>query len=399
MANRYDGPRDKFKLTLQQHVKGRALIELGKQRRCNQRFSYLKAAVNLPLARRKRGLVDGGGKVLSWLFGVSTQEDLQHVHGRLDKLSTEATSIVHALEVHASLINETLWESKAVADAVGELQTAFAQIKRETWKLDQKIEGVAREMETHWIAITRVEDAFRQVESGLGWLDEALKNFSVGIATMSMKRLPVTLFPPLQVQVVLKEIKAVLPPGWPLSPSIQNGDIWKVYTEAKVVVATLAASHRQRHARCSVRALPPFLAVASDSQALVELTVSDSSRCVTSTTSICPITQAVNRKHREPSCAMALFLKDKGHISLMGEHLRVIEEEEKERADMEVDDTVGLRYPYELVFAIVGLLLGFAASLVFGWHRYHLSIVSVTRRIVELEGRLAVHEADVKARM
>ncbi|KAK4007557.1 hypothetical protein OUZ56_012715 [Daphnia magna] len=364
-------------------------------------------------------------------------------------------------------------------------------------------------METHWIAITRVEDAFRQVKSGLGWLDEALNNFSVGIATMSMRRLPVTLFPPLQVQVVLKEIKAVLPPGWPLSPSIQNGDIWKVYTEAKVVVATLAASHRQRHARCSVRALPPFLAVASDSQALVELTVSDSSLCVTSTTSICPITQADNRKHREPSCAMALFLKDKvrscaqcktmlspwrgqqtfylghrrwgysitrgttitftcphesertnavvkkeafdvfevpmscsphtddwtfqasfrkgikhplrnstlpsvatankpllsrrakfqGHISLMGEHLRVIKEEEKERAAMEVDDTVGLHYPYELVFAIVGLLLGFAASLVFGWHRYHLSIVSVTRRIVELEGRLAVHEADVEARI
>ncbi|KZR95883.1 Uncharacterized protein APZ42_010090, partial [Daphnia magna] len=68
----------------------------------------------------KRGLIDGGGKVLSWLFGVSTQEDLEHVHGRLDRLSTETTSIVHALEVQATLINETLWETKAVADAVAE---------------------------------------------------------------------------------------------------------------------------------------------------------------------------------------------------------------------------------------------------------------------------------------
>ncbi|KAK4012422.1 hypothetical protein OUZ56_021521 [Daphnia magna] len=137
-TNRYDGPRDKFKLTLQQHVKGRALIELGKLRRCNQRFSDLKAAVNLQSARRKRGLVDGGCKVFNWLFGVSTQEDLEHVHGHLDKLSTENTSIVHVLEVHASLSNETLLETKAVADALGELQTAFAQIERVTWKPDQK---------------------------------------------------------------------------------------------------------------------------------------------------------------------------------------------------------------------------------------------------------------------
>ncbi|KAK4009392.1 hypothetical protein OUZ56_018507 [Daphnia magna] len=86
--------------------------------------------------------------------------------------------------------------------------------------------------------------------------------------------------------------------------------------------------------------------------------------------------------------------KFQGRISLMGEHLRIIEEEEKARAAMEVDGTVGLRYPYELVIAIVGLLLGLAASLVFSWRRYHLFIVSVTQRIVELEGRLCDFELE-----
>ncbi|KAK4045274.1 hypothetical protein OUZ56_032812 [Daphnia magna] len=87
--------------------------------------------------------------------------------------------------------------------------------------------------------------------------------------------------------------------------------------------------------------------------------------------------------------------KFQGRISPMGEHLRVIEEEEKARVTMEVNGTVKLRYLYELVIAIVGLLLGFAASLVFSWHRYLLSFVSVTQRLVELEGRLVVPEADV----
>lgn len=107
-VNRYDGPRDKFKLTLQQHVKWRTQIDSRKLRRCNPLFSALTAAVNLQAAIQRRGLMDGGGKVLNWLFGVSTQEDLEHVHGHLNKLSMETTSIVHALENHASLINEIM---------------------------------------------------------------------------------------------------------------------------------------------------------------------------------------------------------------------------------------------------------------------------------------------------
>ncbi|KZR95665.1 Uncharacterized protein APZ42_010473, partial [Daphnia magna] len=86
-----------------------------------------------------------GGRLLNWLFGVSTQEDLEHVIGWINKLSTETTSIMHALEVHASLINEALWETKASGDAVAELQIAFAKIEREAWKMDNKMDGVGKE--------------------------------------------------------------------------------------------------------------------------------------------------------------------------------------------------------------------------------------------------------------
>lgn len=119
-----------------------------KLRRCNQRFSDLKDAVNLQAARQRRGLIDGSGKAFNWLFWVSKQEDLEHVHDHLDKLSTETNSIVHALDVHASLINETLWGTETVADAVCELQPAFPQIERQTWNLDHKNGGITREIET-----------------------------------------------------------------------------------------------------------------------------------------------------------------------------------------------------------------------------------------------------------
>ncbi|KZS01866.1 Uncharacterized protein APZ42_001343, partial [Daphnia magna] len=85
---------------------------------------------------------------------------------------TETTSIAHALEVHASLINETLWETKASGDAVAELQTAFAKIEREVWKMDNKMDGVVKEIERQWIATTKVGDAIRQIGPAVGWIEE-----------------------------------------------------------------------------------------------------------------------------------------------------------------------------------------------------------------------------------
>ncbi|KAK4007349.1 hypothetical protein OUZ56_012509 [Daphnia magna] len=154
MSDHYDGVKSQFKQALQQHVKERAQEELLKLRKVHQRWNELKTAVGVQESRVKRGLVDGGGRLINWLFGVSTQEDLEHVNGRINKLSTETTSIVHALEVHASLINETLWETKAGGDAVAELQIAFAKIEREAWKMDNKMDGVVKEIERQWIATT-----------------------------------------------------------------------------------------------------------------------------------------------------------------------------------------------------------------------------------------------------
>ncbi|KAK4037915.1 hypothetical protein OUZ56_029939 [Daphnia magna] len=242
-----------YQRSLQQHVKERAQEELLKLRKIHQRWNELKTAVGVQESRVKRGLVDGGGRVLNWLFEVSTQEDLEHVNGWINKLSTEITSIVHALEVYASLINETLWETKASGEAVAELQTAFARIEREAWKMDNKMDGVMKEIERQWIATTQVGDAFCQIGSAVGWIKEVMDNFAVKLAAMAMERLPATLFPPLQVQAALKEIKSVLPSGWSLSPSIQKGDVWKVYTEAKVIVATDEA---RSHTQCTTHVSP-----------------------------------------------------------------------------------------------------------------------------------------------
>ncbi|KAK4006676.1 hypothetical protein OUZ56_011834 [Daphnia magna] len=47
-------------------------------------------------------------KILNWLFGVSTTEELDKVNNQIAKLSNEITAIVHALETHTTVINDSL---------------------------------------------------------------------------------------------------------------------------------------------------------------------------------------------------------------------------------------------------------------------------------------------------
>ena len=66
-------------------------------------------ALTLSGARRpKRGILDLGGTTLKWLFGVSTQADLHDLNSRIEALTASEKTVLHLLDHHASIFNETL---------------------------------------------------------------------------------------------------------------------------------------------------------------------------------------------------------------------------------------------------------------------------------------------------
>ncbi|KAI9565087.1 hypothetical protein GHT06_008841 [Daphnia sinensis] len=151
-------------------------------------YEGLKAIVCAPRQpRRQRGVMDGGGTVLNRLFGVATTDDLVKVNKNIEQLSTESTAIVHALEVHTSLINETVWEIQA------------------------------------------------RNGTSMG---------SNGEANVAMERLPSALFPPAQLGQVLAEVMGNLPPGWSLAPQLQMADMWRAYQSARVMAGAVEGGIR-----------------------------------------------------------------------------------------------------------------------------------------------------------
>ncbi|KZS19205.1 Uncharacterized protein APZ42_014434 [Daphnia magna] len=81
--------------------------------RWRQEFRELERALKMGGTRRKRGLFDGGGQLLNWLFGTATTKDLESVHSRLKSFYKKGLEVVHLSQEQASLLNVTIstWRS------------------------------------------------------------------------------------------------------------------------------------------------------------------------------------------------------------------------------------------------------------------------------------------------
>ena len=78
------------------------------------RLSNIKKALNTN-QRNRRSLVDGGGTILKWLFGVSTQKDLEELNNQIPLLSRNQREVIHIIDKQATVLNESLWETRTNA--------------------------------------------------------------------------------------------------------------------------------------------------------------------------------------------------------------------------------------------------------------------------------------------
>ncbi|KAK4037902.1 hypothetical protein OUZ56_029927 [Daphnia magna] len=84
-------------------------------------------------------------------------------------------------------------------------------------------------------------------------------------------------------------------------------------------------------------------------------------------------------------------------VTLMGQHLRIIEEEEKERKNTE--RTINVRYPFEIIAAIATLFLSLAKALFLSRRQNKVVLSNLTKRVNELESRLKKHEEEVEEQL
>ena len=320
-------------------IRDRAASELTRLETIERNYQGLKASIIQK--RNKRGLVDGGGKILNWLFGVSTTEELDKVNNQVAKLSTETTAIVHALETHTTLINETIWELQANKETTDALQRSCMTLDKELNNAKRTADNLAREIEWDWKSRDKIDNAFRAVDITIEWLQQLVERLSGGLASAAMEKISPALFPPTQLQTVITEIKNQLPTGWALTPATQAGDMWKSYQEATVTAAAtengirlfahipifeftrtltlyrvigLARATTNGLTSVQYAGLPQYLATSPDQQTFIELSSEMVGPCRATKKPLCPISRAVSRKSNKGTCSVAIFLADDRRI-------------------------------------------------------------------------------------
>ena len=70
--------------------------------------------------RTRRAIMDGGKRILEWLFGTATNENLAKTNEEVNKLSNQEQEITHLLAEQAT-VNETIWESRLELNLINKL--------------------------------------------------------------------------------------------------------------------------------------------------------------------------------------------------------------------------------------------------------------------------------------
>ena len=130
--------------------------------------------------RKKRGLVDGVGAGLQWLFGVSTTADFDRLELKLEGLTKDRDDLTHLVQHQASVVNETLWEVRETAQILGNLSANYDSFGKQVRALLSAANTTLskdREVMHTYVSLTEV---YNDIETELKTWDEEI--FDRGVA-------------------------------------------------------------------------------------------------------------------------------------------------------------------------------------------------------------------------
>ena len=129
------------------------------------------------------------------------------------RLGTVTEQVVHLVKEHASLVNETLWETHLTAEILANLTKAHEQLEFVTSRLLQNMSAADIKVDEKLTALARAEDIMEAWLVTLQAADKAVDNLAAGLATLAQGRLSPWLFSPQNLINVMEHVRKVMPEG------------------------------------------------------------------------------------------------------------------------------------------------------------------------------------------
>ena len=282
--------------------------------------------------RSRRTIIAFAGYTLKWLFGLATQRDLEGINEKIRGLTTRQDEITHLLQQQVTVVNESLWEVRTTTLMMGELRLEYQALLLAINEVKDVFTGNFLTI-TEFGYFTHLSATFDAMETVLQWIHHLANDLDIGLGMLARGRLAPQIFPPIQLEIVLDQIKQKLPLGWSLS----GEDLWTIYQEAEVSVAmaddrlrlfiripivdsaqryslfriiSLPSPAKNATFGVTFARLPDYLAVTPDLEAFVELSEAQVEQCTKTDPPLCKFRSGISKKTSLRSCAMALFIAD-----------------------------------------------------------------------------------------
>ena len=286
--------------------------------------------------RNRRGVFDGVGTGLKWLFGVSTTSDLEQINSQVANLQNNQEEMTHIMQHQASIANETLWEVKQTAGELLKLKISYMDFGKKVKVMFETMEAFFNASDHSLAMFIEGQLLYYHIENEIKHWHQSVINLELGLNDLANGRLPQSLFRPQQMRNVLDKLERRLPPGWALTHFDTGSDsLWEAYREADVATAvingelkafirlpiyetlssftlykvvSLAVPTTDGKGATRVSSLPPFIALSKDT--FVELLAEEASECVRSRVASCRFHTAIGKANTQNSCAWATFTEN-----------------------------------------------------------------------------------------
>ena len=238
------------------------------------RSRYVKMFENYKTlsSRGKRSLIPFLGEGLSWLFGVSTDADLDDIRSAVNELGNNQEEIRHVVEKSLTLINNTHREVIKNRDRIIAINKGIGEVVKNIKDMNNMTMTELNKIRRFLSFYNQLDDLAEITKEMLYEGMEYFSNLRTQIDMLSIGKLTPSVVPPARLRNILREIHRKLPPNlyMPVNP---NSDVWSFYSliscaavfEASSIIIVLKvplASYNERMDIYQAYNLPlPFSAI------------------------------------------------------------------------------------------------------------------------------------------
>lgn len=289
----------------------------------------------LPTKRTKRGLVNGLGTVLKFLFGTLDDDDYQTLNTKLERLDNTSNVLTHLqadrLTYVRKLTSEVDDNTKAIQLLVNAVKMTVTEVNNMTFSIWTEVQQLKRKLDYQ----AKLSSLFRSLELTLIEVDTKLVQLQEALDVTSTGFLSALLIPPPKLNSILREIVTELPVGLSLITTTDLDLTYHYYRVAKVhalaaknvvriIIDIPLQSYNSQFELYSVKSLPyydktiaqfvsvksdyEYIALNVDRQSYAVISAVQEKQCVKQPFGICPLNVPIWRAAECHSCAYAMLI-------------------------------------------------------------------------------------------